>query len=243
MSSHFSVLGFLDARRDLDAFFALPAERYVDASGALHALHADASGAAVVAHVVDGTLVCVTPLFRPRTPNRWTLRRSCACIDATCAHCSGVDVDVYGVAPGDPEQFDTRCTLQLACGRAFAERGIGAVDVHAVVAFAHELRAFRDEADLARAQHGKLRLAVPSFLPTGMFGPADDVGARAQAQIVGRVMSATPCVNGVTGGSFLHLVVDGLCGPIDVVADLQDIAAGAVVEISAWLVADDFAAP
>lgn len=248
MASHYSSLGFHDPRVELDRVFArAPDEVHVDGTGAEHAIYRDASGVTLHAHVEDGSIVCVTPSFSAREPSRWRVRRGPACIDASCVHCSGVDVDVYDLAEpsADAEHYLTRATLQLASGAARLPGAPldGEIVDSAVVAFAHDLTVYVDEAAFDGAATG-MRLAVPSFMPYGMFGPVDDVTARATAQFVGRVLRARTLTNTITNAAFLHVVVAGLCGPVDVVADARAHGlpeAGAIVDVTAWLVADDLA--
>lgn len=248
MASHFSALGLFDPELTLDAVLAgTPVDVVTDASGAVHSRFVDASGAAVIAHATrGGDVVCVTPFFHARSPALWRIRAGAVCVDASCVHCTGVDVDIYDaehpMAALD-DAFVSRATLQLVHGRAFAEDATGRIVDRAVVAFAHQVRTFTD-VDAFHAAGGVdgLRYAVPSFMPFGMFGPADDVGQRATAQLVGRVLSAVTRVNTVARAPFLHLVVEGLWGAIDVVADAREVqepTPGSVVEVQAWLVADD----
>ena len=242
MASHFSALGLFDPERELERVFARdPVEIVRDASGAEHLRFVDASGATVVAHVVDGDIACATPFFASPDPCMWHVRAGAICVDRDCIHCSGVDVDLFEAA--DAPDFVTRSTVQLLHGRAFAEDAMGVVVPRAVVAFAHELVAFADEAAYPRgAVDAKLRFAVPSFMPSGMFGDVDDVSHRATAQLVGRVRSCVTRMNTIARAPFLHIVLDGLAGPVDVVADAREVDApepGHIVEAHAWLIADD----
>lgn len=113
-----------------------------------------------------------------------------------------------------------------------------------VAAFAHELTLWPDEAaylaappagDPAKAGP---RLAVRSFVPTGLFGDSQDP-PRAEAALTGVVQEAARRVNELTGDVFWWILLASLGGTFDVVADPElvktPIRPGAVAQGTFWL--------
>jgi hypothetical protein len=236
------MIGIVDARRQLGSILAAaPVARVVDATGVEHVEYRDPSGSTLFGHIAGGELVCLTPFFRAPTPSMWRVDTSSVCVDADCVHCSGIDVDIYA---GDDTEgaFTTRTTLQLVRGAAFAADRMRTIVDRAVVAFARRVDTFADADAFHADSKTAAVLAVPSFLPTGLFGPAGDVGARAMCTFVGTVRATEMRVHSITGAPFVHIVVDGLTGPIDVVADAREVpppSPGKVVRIVAGLFATD----
>jgi hypothetical protein len=181
------MIGIVDARRQLGSILAAaPVARVVDATGVEHVEYRDPSGSTLFGHIAGGELVCLTPFFRAPTPSMWRVDTSSVCVDADCVHCSGIDVDIYA---GDDTEgaFTTRTTLQLVRGAAFAADRMRTIVDRAVVAFARRVDTFADADAFHADSKTAAVLAVPSFLPTGLFGPAGDVGARAMCTFVGTV--------------------------------------------------------
>ncbi len=252
MASHYSVLGLFDPKRELpDVLTGEPDDVYVDGTGVEHSRFVDASGATLVAHIAEREIVCVTPFFTAGLEaSLWTVRHDGACIDETCVHCSGIDVDIFdprGERPLDVERFATRATLQLTLGAARHPRAPldGEVATRPVVAFAHELSVFAnaDEYLASQGDERQLKFAANTFFPTGMFPGAakGDVSSRAQAMFTGTVLRSSTRKNAWTGGQFLRFVVDAYFGAIDVVADAHENdqpLPGSVATVSAWLVGE-----
>jgi hypothetical protein len=229
-----------------------PAE--LGAAGQGHLWWADASGAAVAAHLAsDQAIECVTPFFLgPEGGTRWRVRSREPHLDAGCGHCSGADCDVIDGA-GD---LVTRTTVQWAFFRPYRSwlARPREYDLQ-IVAFASELSLCESSADLDRVQAARFgeaeagqpqepgkpfRLAEEAFLPYGMFGNEGNVTQRARATLTGRVEAITTRTNTLTGRPFLHARLVTLGGPIDVVASLAasdgDATKAQIALVDAWLV-------
>jgi hypothetical protein len=243
--SHFSAIGLevVDEEswmRTIDELFPLAA----DDSGALtqHRLWRDPSGAAMAFHLSEsGAIDCVTPFFFAKDPIAWRVQTSAPADDNECAHCGGADCDLLGE---DGEMF-TRASVQWQ--RYQPDRSKMPFTTHLeVVTFAHALSFFADEKAFEAGQdqiwpakpgEKPTRMAAESFFPTGMFGPADNLGARAVALFCGKVESVEQLTNQHTKKNFLHARIKSLV-TVDVVADEWDgdPNPGAFVICQGWLV-------
>jgi hypothetical protein len=97
------------------------------------------------------------------------------------------------------------------------------------------------QAEMFPTRDGKpMRLAGQAFMPHGMFGPTDNVRARATALFTGSVEHARRLRNTLSGHDFLHVRVLSYQGQIDVVATTdgleRDPEPGHRALVSAWLV-------
>ena len=210
-----------------------------------HLLWRDDSGAAVAFHLSKDELSCITPFFAAPQPATWRVRTSQATVDPECLHCSGADCDVL-----DPKgETVTRAAIQwlhfapydkwLRRTREFAIE---------VVAFAHWVGFYPDEAAFTAAcaertkdETGEsLSLAPDFFLPAGLFGNSKHMGERAECSFAGTVSSVTTLNNSRTDQPFLHLRVDTLAGPTDIVCPPDACegrpAVGSIAWMEAWLV-------
>jgi hypothetical protein len=225
--SHFACIGFDVA--DLGGLLDRNLHRAVQLPGARaeHLALDDRSGARLVVHLVKNELVCLTPSFVSPSPTVWSVKPT-AHADPECPYCSGVDVDIHD-ADGN---MITRATIQLERGE---EEPLS--ETIAVVCFAHELRAFPSE-EAFHAAPRELRIASQAFMPTGMFAPPEATMVNAaSAWFAGRVSNARTLTTALTRGRFVHVVVETLPGPIDVVADVAAAPnVGDVVEVHGWLV-------
>jgi hypothetical protein len=110
-----------------------------------------------------------------------------------------------------------------------------------LAAFAHQIRAFADEAAYLAAPQPEPRFAIESFVPTGLFDADGDPEAipRAHALFTGRVRKAARLVNPATGVAFQWALVRTLGGEIDVVADPElvdgPLVAGSILQGTFWL--------
>jgi hypothetical protein len=233
--SNMSCIGIL--ADDADSFSRTMARLHRDSvfTEARSAMWTDGSGASLAFHGDDG-MACVTPFFAAPAPSVWTVRSREPIVDGECFHCSGVDVDVLD---GSGETI-TRTCVQLVEFQPYETFLRGPRDWRLeVVAFAHRLSCFADEAALGRAEElGSLKLAANGFLPVGMFETGDGVSGRARAMFAGRVVAVGGRRNAATGGDFVHLVVETYPGRIDVVApaDGAPPVAGEIALVMAWLV-------
>lgn len=130
--------------------------------------------------------------------------------------------------------------------------GFPRVEPVQVAAFAHELTLWPDEAAYLAAplvprekqspgsdpSAVPPRLAVRSFIPTGLFAPSA-TSPTAEAVLTGVVLGAERLTNELTGDVFWWLLVESLGGTFDVVADPELVRAppapGAVVQGAFWL--------
>ena len=202
------------------------------AAGQGHLFWKDDSGAAVAVHLGRAREVtCVTPFFvAPEGGTHWRVRTGQPHLDEECAHCSGADCDVL-----DPSgELITRAAVQwtffepfrawLARERTYDLQVVAFASALSLCATSEELdhaqaALFGEAEPGAPAEPGKpMRLAEEAFLPYGAFQDEGSMTGRARAMLTGRVQSATPRTNGLTGRPFLHLRLLTLGGPLDVVA-------------------------
>lgn len=107
-----------------------------------------------------------------------------------------------------------------------------------LTAFAHELSVFDNEEHFhASQQQAEVKFAAESFIPTGLFGEADEPGS--MAMFTGQVVESAWITNEQTGKDFHWALVRTLGGEIDVVADREtleaDIPVGGIVSGTFWL--------
>jgi hypothetical protein len=226
--SHFSAIGMPLSREAVLAM--LPLARPIDDGPSSLFVHA--SGGALAFHI-DGGLACVTPFFVAEGATPWHVSAAVPVLDADCVHCSGADCDL---ADASGEML-TRATIQwLAFEQSRALFAEGRAFALEVVAFAHGA-SFCAPADFeaVRAEVLSLPIAQTAFLPTGMFGPASPVSARATSIFSGEVELVCRCAGGA--GEFSHVRVRSLPGAIDVVLEgAVDAEPGQIALVEAWFV-------
>jgi hypothetical protein len=110
-----------------------------------------------------------------------------------------------------------------------------------IAAFAHEIAAFETVAAYEASQTGDLKYDSQSFIPTGLFTPADDptVPPQARAIFAGHVLAADEKTNVLSGRAFYWALVETLGGAYDVVIDSSLLpgapAVGGVISGAFWL--------
>jgi hypothetical protein len=207
-----------------------------------HRLWRDPSGAAMAFHLsADGGLDCVTPFFFAKDPALWRVQTSGPADDSECAHCGGADCDLLD----DQGEMLTRASVQWQRFQPDRAKMPFTTDLE-VVTFAHALSFFADEKAFEAGQEAiwpakpgekPTRMAAESFFPTGMFGPAGNMGERAVALFCGKLESAQPLTNAHSHKPFLQARVKSLV-TVDVVADQYEgePTPGAFVICEGWLV-------
>jgi hypothetical protein len=237
--------------RLIDAIASDAVEDAPATSQSRHTRWTDASGAAIAVHVgSDRRIHCITPYFVAPGGSAWKVRTHSAADDPGCAHCGGADCDILG----SDGQMVTRATVQWLHYQPFrewltTERSFGLQ----VVMFGSRVAAYANKEELDAAQEtwfpglssaqgpaGKsLRVAAESFLPEGMFAPAQaPMNNRASAMLAGQIEACNQLSNTLSGRQFVHLRLRTLPGLVDVVtASVEGTPTlGAICAARGWLV-------
>jgi hypothetical protein len=234
MSSHFSCLGMaMDSPETFERTLGDLAElARLTQPGHLHWV--DPSGAAVSFHLDGEQIACVTPFFvAPDGGLSWQVHTHEPLDDKDCLHCGGADCDLLDASG----EMVTRTCIQWVDyqpSRAWLEQS--RTFSLKVTLFARVAHFYDSVAEFSAAQPF-MGLAPLAFMPYGMFSSPDELVARASAIVTGPVLQASLQRNQATGGTFVHVRMDTLAGPVDVVA-----AEGAVprvgghAAVQGWLV-------
>jgi hypothetical protein len=236
VASHFACLGI---RVDSPEAFAQTLDPLVDmASPTEHPGHVhwvDPSGAAISFHLEQEQIACVTPFFAaPDEGCRWRVQTHEPLDDRDCPHCGGADCDLLDASG----RLVTRTCVQwvdyrpyrawLEQSRTFSLR---------VTLFSRVAHFYDSEAEFSAAKPFKESLAPMAFMPYGMFSSPDELVARASAIVTGPVLQAAVLHNQATGGRFVHVRMDTLAGPMDlVVAEGALPRVGGHAAVQGWLV-------
>jgi hypothetical protein len=242
MASHFSTIGLpVASEEDLNALANRVgpfAERLAAPSGAYYRW-SDPRGAELwLQENANNELIGMNPHYAGQSAVRVGLTAR-----LPSAGPSELDGSFHGWADPADDAPDTGCypfVFDAPDYRLHEELLLPARMAVQIAAFAHEIAAFETVAAYEASQTGDLKLASQSFIPSGLFAPADDSTVPlARAMFAGHVLAADEKINVLTGRAFHWALVETLGGAHDVVIDSNLLpgvpAVGGVISGSFWL--------
>ncbi|MFN0028174.1 MAG: hypothetical protein ACKV2O_13485 [Acidimicrobiales bacterium] len=196
--------------------------------------HDDRSGARItVVLSADGVIRSAKPSFLPTVSRPVRARVHGRHPDSANPDAELVKITLRGAQLPWSVEFEDGAAA--VAGLSFGEE----TDLE-VVGFADRLACYEDEGAFAASG---ATLGAREMLPAGVHGLGRDLGGqRLSALASGVVMEMEELHNGLSGASFLHLVIDTTPGPLDVVVSPQQVDGprprrGHLVTGSLWLVA------
>jgi len=242
MTSHFSTIGLpVASEEDMNALANRvgPLAEPLAAPNGVYFRWSDPSGAELWLQVnANNEVIGMNPHYAGRSAVRVGLTAR-----LPSAGPSELDGSFHGWADPADDVPETGCypfVFDAPDYRLHEELSLPARSEVQIAAFAHEIAAFESVAAYEASQTGDLKLASQSFIPSGLFTPADStVPTPAQAIFAGHVLAADEKINVLTGGAFYWTLVETLGGAYDVVIDSTLLpgvpAVGGVISGSFWL--------